>query len=96
MAGKRKPKTTIMTTKKPKVKVKDFEVEVTVDKLPKNCYECPFYYMTNPEHKDTWFEDWDCFLGCIGDNEYGIAVSRPKTCKLNKKKKESNEGKESA
>ena len=90
----RKPKTTTMSTKKSKVNVKDFTVEITVDKLPKNCYECPFYYMPKPENQGTWYEHWDCFLGCIGNNEYGIAINRPVTCTLNKRKK-SKEGKES-
>lgn len=64
---------------------KAFQVEITMDKLPKNCNECPFYYMPRPENEGTWYEDWDCFVGGI-DDITGIALARPKTCPLNRRK----------
>ena len=52
--------------------------------LPENCRECPFYYLVNPDEKDTWYELWRCFLGVIRtDEDYnGIALKRHRNCPL--------------
>lgn len=58
-----------------------YKASIKLEPMPKNCYECPFFYMPEPEYKDTWYERWDCYLVNIKDN-YGIAVNRYKDCPL--------------
>ena len=55
---------------------------ISINPMPTNCHECPFYYMPRPEYEGTWYEDWDCYLGGIKSN-WGIALERSKHCPLN-------------
>ena len=60
------------------------KIEITMTPLPKNCKECPFYYLVNPDEEGTWYEFWRCFLGVTRtDEDYiGIALKRHKNCPL--------------
>ena len=53
------------------------EYTITIDPLPKNCYECPFYIFQN---KDEETQDYYCLFGSI--NISGIAIKRAKDCPL--------------
>lgn len=54
---------------------------ITLNPTPNNCYECPFFYMPNPDEEDTWYEHWDCFLKSR-TNFFGVALERPADCPL--------------
>ena len=65
-------------------KNKKYSVNVSINPLPKNCHECPFYYMTNPDEEGGYEEHWDCYLKSITDYN-GIALARATGCPLNNK-----------
>ncbi len=69
----------VLTSKK--TKNKRYDVNITINKIPNNCYECPFYYMPNPDEEGGYYEHWDCFLGGA-KSIYGVALERPKDCPL--------------
>ena len=60
---------------------RSFNVKVKINPLPRSCYECPFFYITNPEDEGTWYETWDCYLKSL-DDYYGIALNRHPHCPL--------------
>ena len=62
---------------------KNYKIKVKIDPMPNSCYECPFFYMPNPEDEGGWYEHWNCFLHHIRDRERcGIALKRYKNCPL--------------
>ena len=48
-------------------KAKNYKAQITLNPIPNNCYECPFYYMPDPNDEDSWYEYWDCYLQHIDD-----------------------------
>lgn len=60
---------------------KAYKAKISLNPMPSNCYECPFYHMPNPNDDDTWYEYWDCYLKHI-DDMTGIALNRPKCCPI--------------
>ena len=72
----------VKLTKNHKNKQIESIANITLTPIPKSCYDCPFYYMPNPDEENTWYEYWDCFLKPL-DNQYGVALERHKNCPLN-------------
>lgn len=54
---------------------KQYSVSVNVDKMPKSCYECPFFYDAS------YYGNWECFLNGF-DIFHGAADSIPDSCPL--------------
>ena len=59
----------------------EFETNIHIKPMPKNCGECPFFHCANPDEINTYDEFWTCYLGMI-KNYNGIFVERAKDCPL--------------
>ena len=72
-------KNILLSAKKTK---KNCKAQITLNPVPNNCHECPFYYMLNQNDEGSWYEYWDCYLRHI-DDVTGIALNHPEQCPLN-------------
>lgn len=69
---------------KSKKEIKNYIANIQLKPMPKNCFECPFFFLRHEELKDTWEEDYECFLTPILDWT-GIAIWRYHDCPLERK-----------